>query len=275
MKRLLSSAPLEETAAQRSGAGHDRAGLNFWTRNINPKLLNILLVGDQRATDNIDGNVFKQEKVRQASAFPLPAPYQPSLRRQRAGVCGWRAGQATERNSLIRWGKRTAPEPLPAPSSAPASPAASPRPGVDNLSSARVSTVKYLLRTEVHTFAFSVAANAILSFFPFVLLLMTLIRRVFHSRVMYEVVVELLCDYLPAGQEFLIRNLNAPVEARQRAQIASLLILLVTSTGVLLPLEGALNRIWGFPKNRSYLGNQLVSLGRRWPRACWPCSQSH
>ena len=27
------------------------------------------------------------------------------------------------------------------------------------------STVKYLLRTEVHTFAFSVAANAILSFF--------------------------------------------------------------------------------------------------------------
>src|SRR5439155_1647558 len=43
-----------------------------------------------------------------------------------------------------------------------------------------LSTVKYLLRTEVHTFAFSVAANAILSFFPFVLLLMTIIRRVFH-----------------------------------------------------------------------------------------------
>ncbi len=40
------------------------------------------------------------------------------------------------------------------------------------------STVKYLLRTEVHTFAFSVAANALLSFFPFVLLLMTVIRRV-------------------------------------------------------------------------------------------------
>ena len=37
------------------------------------------------------------------------------------------------------------------------------------------STVKYLFRTEVHTFAFSVAANAILSFFPFVLLLMMLI----------------------------------------------------------------------------------------------------
>jgi len=124
-----------------------------------------------------------------------------------------------------------------------------------------ISTVKYLLRTDVHTFAFSVAANAILSFFPFVVLLITLIRRVFHSKMMYDVVVELLRDYIPAGQEFVIRNLNAMVDARQRVQVVSLIILLVTSTGVFVPLEVALNRIWRFPRNRSYLGNQLVSLG--------------
>ena len=122
-------------------------------------------------------------------------------------------------------------------------------------------TVRYLMRTEVHTFAFSVAANAILSFFPFVLLLMTLIRRVFHSPVMYEVVLQLLRDYLPAGQDFVIRNLNALVGARHQAQLASLAILLITSTGIFLPLEVALNRIWGFQENRSYLGNQLISLG--------------
>ncbi len=120
--------------------------------------------------------------------------------------------------------------------------------------------MKYLFRTEVHTFAFSVAANAILSFFPFVLLLMTLIRRVFRSPVMYDVVVQLLRDFLPAGQDFVIRNLNALVGARQRAQVASLLILLLTSSGIFMPLEVALNRIWRFPDNRSYLGNQLISL---------------
>jgi len=123
------------------------------------------------------------------------------------------------------------------------------------------STLKYVLRTEVHTFAFSVAANAILSFFPFVLLLLTLIRRVFHSPAMYEVVVQLLRDYLPAGQDFVIRNLNALVNARNRAQVLSLLILLVTSTGIFMPLEVALNRVWRFPENRSYLGNQLIALG--------------
>jgi len=145
--------------------------------------------------------------------------------------------------------------PAPAPLSPPAPP------GPATYSGLVSSTVRYLLRTEVHTFAFSVAANAILSFFPFVLLLMTLIRHVLHSPVMYSVVLQLLHDYLPAGQDFVIRNLNALVEAHQRAQLLSLLILLVTSTGVFMPLEVALNRIWGFPNNRSYLGNQLIAIG--------------
>ena len=124
-----------------------------------------------------------------------------------------------------------------------------------------LSTVKYLMRTEVHTFAFSVAANAILSFFPFVVLMMTLIRRVFHSPVMADVVMQLLRDYLPAGRDIVIRNLNAMVTARHRVQFASLVILLVTSSGIFLPLEVALNKVWRFPSNRSYLGNQIVSFG--------------
>jgi membrane protein len=123
------------------------------------------------------------------------------------------------------------------------------------------STARYLLRTEVHTFAFSVAANAILSFFPFLLLLMTLIRYVFHSQVMYSVVENLLRDYIPTGQEFVIRNLNVLVVAHHRAQVFSLAMLLITSTGIFVPLEVALNRVWGFRNNRSYLENQLISLG--------------
>jgi len=70
--------------------------------------------------------------------------------------------------------------------------------------------------------------------------------------------VELLRDYLPAGQEFVIRNLNAMVNSRHRVQVVSLIILLVTSSGVFMPLEVALNRIWRFPNKRSYFGNQLI-----------------
>jgi len=42
----------------------------------------------------------------------------------------------------------------------------------------RIASTRVIASTEVHTL-FSVAANAILSFFPFLLLLMTLIRYVF------------------------------------------------------------------------------------------------
>ena len=148
--------------------------------------------------------------------------------------------------------------------SVPAAKAAPPRPAprpARRSPSLVLATIKYLTRTDVHTFAFSVAANAILSFFPFMVLMMTIIRRVFHSRVMYDVVVQLLRDDLPAGQDFVIRNLTSMVSSRQRVQIFSLIILLITSSGIFLPLEVALNRIWRFEKNRSYLGNQLVSFG--------------
>ncbi len=44
-------------------------------------------------------------------------------------------------------------------------------------------------------------------------------------------------------------------------QLASVVMLLISSTGVFLPLEVALNRVWGVTRNRSYFMNQLVSLG--------------
>ena len=36
---------------------------------------------------------------------------------------------------------------------------------------------KYMVRTEVHTYAFSVAANVILSLFPFIVMMLTLSAR--------------------------------------------------------------------------------------------------
>jgi membrane protein len=122
------------------------------------------------------------------------------------------------------------------------------------------STARYLMRTEVHTFAFSVAANALLSFFPMMVLLMTLVQNVIRSNAMNKVIIDLLRDYLPTGQDFIVRNLSALVNARKGAQVASLVILLFTSTGIFLPLEVALNQVWGIKKNRSYFRNQVISF---------------
>ena len=124
-----------------------------------------------------------------------------------------------------------------------------------------ISTLRYLMRTEVHTYAFSVAANSILSFFPFIVLMLTVVHRVFHSQEMYNVVLQLVRDYLPSNKDFVIRNLQFLASVKGRGQVLSFVMLLITSTGVFLPLEVALNSVWGFKKNRSYLMNLIVSLG--------------
>jgi YihY family inner membrane protein len=120
---------------------------------------------------------------------------------------------------------------------------------------------RYMVRTEVHTYAFSVAANAILSLFPFIVLLLTLSRQVFHSRSMETVVGELMRSFLPVGQDFVMRNMQLLANPRKGTQLFSIVMLLITSTGVFLPLEVALNNVWGVKENRSYLRNQLVSIG--------------
>ncbi len=109
-----------------------------------------------------------------------------------------------------------------------------------------ISTLRYLMQTEVHTYAFSVAANAILSFFPFIVLLLTVVRRVFRSPAMYDVVLQLLRDYLPSNKDFVIRNLQFLASVKGRGQVLSFVMLLITSTGIFLPLEVALNSVWGF-----------------------------
>jgi membrane protein len=121
-------------------------------------------------------------------------------------------------------------------------------------------TLRYLTQTEVHTYAFSVAANSLLSLCPVIVLLLTIIQKVFHSPQMYNVVLQVLHDFLPSNQDFVIRNLQYLAGVRGRGQVLSLVMLLITSTGIFLPLEVALNSIWGFAKNRSYIMNALVSV---------------
>ena len=124
-----------------------------------------------------------------------------------------------------------------------------------------VALLRYLTQTDVHTYAFSVAANVILSLFPFIVLLLTLSDQVFHSANMRNVVGQLMHSFLPTGQDFVMRNMALLAHPRKGAQIFSVVMLVVSSTGVFLPLEVALNHVWRAPKNRNYLHNQAVSLG--------------
>jgi YihY family inner membrane protein len=78
---------------------------------------------------------------------------------------------------------------------------------------------------------------------------------------MQGVVADMFHYLLPTSQDFVVRNMMLLARLHGRAAVFSLLMLVVSSTGVFLPLEVALNQVWRVAGNRSYLRNQAVSLG--------------
>ena len=130
------------------------------------------------------------------------------------------------------------------------------------LGRACVPTVRYWMETEVHVYGFSIAANVLLSFFPFLIVMVSLCRYVFHWPGAVDAIMFALHDYFPPEMvAFIDRNVRYTVSSRGPMQIGSILLLFFTANGVFEPMEVALNRAWGITKNRSFLKNQLVSMG--------------
>ncbi len=119
----------------------------------------------------------------------------------------------------------------------------------------------FWMETEVHVFGFSIAANVLLSFFPFLIVIISLLREVLGLHSAADAVNVVLSDYFPRQLgDFVGRNLIVNVQGHHALQIFSVFLLLFTANGVFEPLEVALNRCWGIRKNRSFVKNQLVSL---------------
>jgi membrane protein len=120
-----------------------------------------------------------------------------------------------------------------------------------------IHTLHYWMETEVHVYGFSIAANVLLSFFPFLIVMYSLCHEVFGWKGAAEAIRVVLSDYFPGSlQDLILGNLPS-----RSLQIVSVLLLLFTANGVFEPLEVALNRCWGITKNRTFVRNQLVSLG--------------
>jgi YihY family inner membrane protein len=121
-------------------------------------------------------------------------------------------------------------------------------------------TLRYLSQTEVHVYALSIGASVLLSFFPFLIVMLTLVRDVFHIPSAERALLMAIRDYFPGDLgDFIARNVTKVNHGR--FQLVSFVLLLFTANGIFEPLEVALNRAWGVKSNRSYLMNQVLSLG--------------
>ncbi len=121
-------------------------------------------------------------------------------------------------------------------------------------------TLRYLMQTEAHVYALAISASVLLAFFPFLIVMLSLFRDVFHWPAAIDAIHLAVRDGFPGKSgEVVVQNLQSWMIPR--LPVTSVFLLLVTSNGIFEPLEVALNRAWGVTRNRSYWKNQLVSLG--------------
>ena len=120
-------------------------------------------------------------------------------------------------------------------------------------------TFFFWMETETHVYAFSVAANVLLSFYPFLFVILALARLILGSQVAIQAVELALHDYFPGKLESSLQQ-SLVLGTRGHLELVSILVLLFTANGVFEPLEVALNKIFGIATNRSFVKNQIVSL---------------
>jgi YihY family inner membrane protein len=132
---------------------------------------------------------------------------------------------------------------------------------IEKFRHACVPTFRYWMETEVHVYAFSIAANVLLSFFPFLIVMVSICRNILRWPAAEQAILSSIMDFFPGTVgEFVTRNLLATLYTSGPVNVVSLFLLFFTANGIFEPLEVALNRAWRVGTNRSWIRNQLISL---------------
>jgi len=118
-----------------------------------------------------------------------------------------------------------------------------------------------LLQTETHAFCLALACAALIGFYPFCVLLLSIMEKQLHWETGYEVLLNTLRSFYPAGRDVLIYNLGISVKSGgERLQVGSVLWVFLGAAGVFIPLEAGLNRLWKVEQDRPYWLNQIVGF---------------
>ncbi len=117
-----------------------------------------------------------------------------------------------------------------------------------------------LLSNEVYVLVSAIAMNALLSFFPFVILLVSVSTRYFPAWNVHTMTYEILRQYLPSNQTFIVETLRGLSAGFGRIQFFSLIVLLWSIANVFIPLEMALNRAWHVHEARGFWKSQKLAL---------------
>lgn len=110
------------------------------------------------------------------------------------------------------------------------------------------------------THAASIAYYALLSLFPFLLLVISLLGSVTADEADRLAVLTFVLRYFPTQFDFVNTQLDAFRRTRLQLGVAGGLALIWASLGVFGAITAAVNEAWGVERQRSFLKHRLVSF---------------
>ena len=110
------------------------------------------------------------------------------------------------------------------------------------------------------TFASSIAYYALLSLFPFFLLVFAILGSVTANAADRASILGFVLHYFPRQFEFVTTQLDALQQARVRLGIAGSLLMIWAAMGVFGAITSAINHAWGVEKQPSYFKHKLIAF---------------
>lgn len=110
------------------------------------------------------------------------------------------------------------------------------------------------------THAASIAYYALLSLFPFLLLLLSVLGMVTADIADRDAVVRFVFRYFPRQFDFITGQLDSFREQTLRLGVGGLLAMTWASLGVFTAVSSAIDHAWGVERRRSFLMHRLVSF---------------
>lgn len=117
-----------------------------------------------------------------------------------------------------------------------------------------------MYNSEALTHAASIAYYALLSLFPFLLLLFSVLGSLTADQQARDAVIRYLFRYFPQQFEFIARQLDAFRAETLQLGVGGLLALTWAALGVFNAVSSAVNHAWGVEQRRSFLSHRLVSF---------------
>jgi membrane protein len=110
------------------------------------------------------------------------------------------------------------------------------------------------------TFASSIAYYALLSLFPFFLLLFSILGSVTANVQERTAILGFVLRYFPRQFEFVTTQLDALQVARVRLGVAGSLLMIWAAMGVFSAVTSAVNHAWGVEKQPSYFKHKMMAF---------------